>query len=226
MHSDSRCWELQRNIGSVSPDNGVGVEGSGIVRRISAMTERWDNHPCLTGVLRYLAKLLGKTFLLKAHIVAARSRNNCVSIACLLDDISDIIRHLKVSGEAVFLNDLSASMLSTPAVIVYNGRNDFDPDTMACAAAFVRDMSELFRTLPPYTPEDHALQSVQRCYLRVEGALDQSTAGGLSEAAHDNIVGQLHQLLADNWPALAFSPEEAMSTSVLDPSWLASMQFI
>lgn len=84
------------------------------------MTERWDAHPCLTGVLRYLAPLLGKTFLLKAHIVAARSKNNCVSIACLLDDISDIIRHLKVSGEAVFLNDLSTSMLSTPAVIVYN----------------------------------------------------------------------------------------------------------
>lgn len=87
------------------------------------MTERWDLHPCLTGVLRYLAKLLSKTFLLKAHIVAARAKNNCVSIACILDDISEIIRHLKVSGDAVFLNDLSTSMLSTPAVIVYNVSN-------------------------------------------------------------------------------------------------------
>lgn len=95
---------------------------------------------------------------------------------------------------------------------------------MACAAAFVRDMSDLFRTLPPHTPEDHALRYVQRCYLRVEGALDKYTAGMFD--AHDNIVGQLHELLADNWPALAFSPEEAISASVLDPNWLASMQFM
>jgi hypothetical protein len=95
---------------------------------------------------------------------------------------------------------------------------------MACAAAFVRDMSALFRTLPPNTPQDHALRYVQRCYIRVDSALDQYTAGMLE--AHDNIVGQLHQLLAENWPALAFSPDEAVGASVLDPSWLASMQFM
>jgi hypothetical protein len=103
---------------------GTGVDSGGIIERITAMMVRWDSHPCLTGVLRYLAQLLGKTFLLKAHIVAARSTNNCIPIACLLNDISHIIRHLNVSGEAVFLNDLSTSMLSTPAVIVYNVRSN------------------------------------------------------------------------------------------------------